>query len=152
MFSKLLNKKIAFIQEFTTHNLSLELEPGWCEYLEMNNATKGFPLSFMRRKGGVGVLQVSFVTSQKEQQFEIIKHLKRNNKSNVLGLKEYRIRDWTVYEYDEKSDGKYCKAFNFVKPHIVAYLTYMVSTKHLKEKELHEAITIAHSLEINSRL
>ena len=117
----------------------------------MNNETKGFPLSFTRKQNGAGVLQVSFVTSQKEQQFDITKHLKRNNKSNVLGLQEYRVRGWTVYEYDEKNDGTYCKAFNFVTSTIVAYLTYMVSTEHLREKELHEAITIAHSLEINSR-
>src|SRR5688572_11836094 len=126
MFTRLISKKTKIMQEFTTRNLSLELEPGWIAYRELNEVDKGYPLSFIKEKDGVGALQISFVTSEKVLDFDIKKHLRRSNINHAIGLKETKLRQWTVYEYEENKDGYYIKAFNLVKPKVIVYVTYTV--------------------------
>jgi hypothetical protein len=150
MLSGLFNKKYRFHQVFTTRDLSLDLLPDWKEYVEENEENRGYPLTFIKETDGVGALQISFVTSEKDREFDIHDHLK-GNKQHVKGLKDYKLRDWTVYEYEESKDGRYFKSFNFVNPNVVAYVTYNVGLEHLNDKELNEAIKIVHSLEITNK-
>lgn len=104
MFSKLFKKKTKYIQEFTTRILELDLEPGWIEDTETTE-----PLTFIKEKDGKGALQISFVTIQDQKIPTAEELLKDKEKPN--DIKEYKIREWTVYEFEEPTKELYNKNY-----------------------------------------
>ena len=142
-------KKIAF--EFQSRNLSLNLEPGWIEYVDEDKGKYGQPLSFFKEKDGVGVLQISIATSTNNKNFNIDDALKNNNHEHITEVRKYKLRDWTVYEYEETKDARYVKYFQLTKLNVIVYTTYNCESDILNKKELNEAIKIVKTINVVSK-
>jgi hypothetical protein len=144
MFAKLFKNKKTYTQESTTRILSLDLESHWIE--DTDTPT---PLTFIKDKDGKGALQVSLVTFDDLRKPTIDELL--GSREKPKDLKEYQVREWTVYEYDKMVEELYCKTFYFVKTDVFAFFTYTGSLESKGSKELQEAVNIAKSIKVMSK-
>lgn len=136
--------------EYQTRNLILELESGWIEYKTEKNYIDS-PLTFIKDKTGVGALQISLASATNGNSFDISETLKRRKKGYIKDFNQYKLRDWTVYEYEEANNKMHISHFNFTKLNVIVYATYTCNLEYLDKKELKEAIKIIKSIEVTSK-
>ena len=144
MFLKLLkkkNKKQKFVREFTTRLLSLELEPGWVEDITIQD-----PLTFFKEKEGTGALQISFVT-HKDSRIPSVGDLLNNHK-NAKNIKEYSLREWQVYEFENSTEEHYNKTYYFVKTGVLVFITWYGDFENNGSKELDDLTKIISSISV----
>src|SRR6266849_3791318 len=108
---------------FKTRNLIISLEPGWVEY-KFENPQISDPLTFIKNEDGFGALQITLSTAENSQEFNIDETLKRNRQEYIKNIKEQKISDWKVYEYEDQKDNKYIKFFYLTKQNIIIFATY----------------------------
>lgn len=116
------------------------MEKGWIE-----DPSTQDPLTFIKDTKGKGALQVSLVTFDMQKRPTLDELLESNVPSN---LKEYNLREWNVYEFDETAKEFYRKNFYFIKTHVFVYISYYGGLESKESNELKEAIHIAQSISV----
>ncbi len=135
--------------EFQKCILKLTLNQGWVEFTDPEMNIYGMPLNFVKEiEDAVGALQISIVTSEQSRDFSITQILKNNNQEYINNVKEYKLRDWTIYEYQEEKNDQFFQYLLLVKPHLIVYATYNCPSNNINKKELLEAIAIAKTINI----
>jgi hypothetical protein len=143
-------KKYLKSYQFQSRNLTLTLEQGWIEYKIKNDEPSVLPLTFVKEKDGVGALQVSLATAQHGEKFDINEILKNNHIEPSSEIKEYKLYDLTVYEYEVDDGQRYVKYFNLIKLNVIVLATYNCELNNLNKKELSEAIKIIKTIRVIS--
>lgn len=145
MFDKKNNK---YIYKFKTKYLSIVLLSGWIEYKFEDKDEKYTPLTFIKENNGVGALQISIATTKEDKLFDINKYLRMNNEIPTSNIKEYKLNDWTIYEYKIIQNDRYVEYFQLSKLNIIVTATYNCELKYFNKSELNEAKIIINTIEI----
>ncbi len=150
MFSKLFNKKnIEKRYKFQTRDFIITLEPGWVEY-NLEQPQLDDPLSFVKEENGTGALQISLATAKHGEKFDIHKFLERGTQSHIDRIKQYKLREWIVYEYEDQKDEMFIKFINLIKFNVHVFATYTCVFSYQNKNELNEAIKIIKTIKVVS--
>lgn len=137
--------------EFQNCILHLKLYDHWEEYVDEDKKKYGIPLTFYRKDNGVGALQISLLTTNKNQEFSINDILKINKQEYINEISDYKLNEFNVFEYEDVQNDQYTKFFHLINDKNYIYATYNCSNKVKNSTEINEAIEIIRSIETDSK-
>lgn len=155
MFSKLFKKKETsqadrrMLYPYKTCNLIISLQSGWIEY-KLEDPQISDPLTFVKDKNGVGALQISLSTAENGEKFSIKEALKRNKQEIIAHIKQYKVADLDVYEYQEEKDNRYTRFFYLTRENVIVFVTYNCDKEKKDAAELKDAEEMIRSIRVSS--